>query len=158
MAAKKLDCLLIYILFTSCNIVTAQVPKLMLPIGHARSVEYGQFSPDGKLVVTCADDQTAKIWDVATGTLLADLTGHTNKVWYALFSPDGKKIVTSSRDKTAKVWDAVSGKKKMTLSPFLRFLLIISLKELPILASVAFSFTNSITLVGSKAIPFLLTR
>src|ERR1700741_1922847 len=74
----------------------AQQPKLMLPIGHTDAVRYAQFSPDGKRVVTASLDKTAKIWDVESGALLADLKGHTDVVNYVAFSPDGKKIITVS--------------------------------------------------------------
>ena len=96
-------------LFT-VNIVFAQEPKLVLPIGHTQPVNYVQFSPDGKKIVTFSDDKTAKIWDVITGSILADLTGHTDYVKCGQFSPDGKKVVTASDDSTAKIWDAVTGK------------------------------------------------
>ncbi len=55
------------------------------------------------------DDNTSKIWDAATGQLIADLKGHTQDVRSAQFSPDGKKIVTVSDDNTAKIWDAATG-------------------------------------------------
>jgi WD40 repeat protein len=34
--------------------------------GHARSVEYIAFSPDGKLVVSGAQDGTARLWAIST--------------------------------------------------------------------------------------------
>ena len=65
------------------------------------------FSPDGTRVVTGSIDNTARVWDAATGEPLAELTGHTDWVFSASFSPDGTRIVTASMDKTARVWDAV---------------------------------------------------
>ena len=67
------------------------------------------FSPDGTRIVTGSFDQTAKVWDARTGTLLLDLKGHTDQVTSVRFSPDGTRIVTGSDDKTAKVWDARTG-------------------------------------------------
>ena len=96
--------------FCFCNILFAQEPKLILPIGHAHWLHSAQFSPDKKTIVTVSRDKTAKIWDVASGKLLKDLTGHTFWIHTVQFSPDGKKIVTASRDKTAKIWDVASGK------------------------------------------------
>ncbi len=84
-------------------------PKLMLPIGHTDFVWSAQFSPDAKKIITASNDRTAKIWDVASGNLIADLKGNTNGLWSVQFSPDGKKIVSASWDSTAKIWDAASG-------------------------------------------------
>jgi hypothetical protein len=51
-------------------------------------------------------DDTARVWDGATGELVAALQGHRNSVVDAQFSPDGQRIVTASEDKTARVWEA----------------------------------------------------
>lgn len=87
----------------------AQEPKLMIPVGHNYYVLQAQFSPDEKKIVTASYDRTAKIWNAATGQLLADLKGHTGYVSIAQFSPDGSKILTASEDTTARIWDALSG-------------------------------------------------
>ena len=46
-------------------------------VGHTNQVPRAAFSPDGKLIATGSWDETAKIWDRATGQLLQTLTGHT---------------------------------------------------------------------------------
>ena len=56
-------------------------------------------------------DQTARIWDAATGQELRQLTGHTAGVLSAAYSPDGKTIVTASADQTARIWDAATGQE-----------------------------------------------
>src|SRR6266436_2477735 len=60
-------------------------------------------------------DQTARIWDAATGKEIAVLRGHDSPVRSAAFSPDGARIVTASRDKTARIWDAASAKEMAVL-------------------------------------------
>jgi WD40 repeat protein len=67
------------------------------------------FSPDGLRLVTSMDD-TARVWNAATGRSLLYLVGHSDRVDSASFSPDGQRIVTASIDKTARVWDAVTGR------------------------------------------------
>src|SRR5258705_6869507 len=94
---------------SSFNICFAQQPKLILPIGHRNIVFSARFSPDGKKIVPASGDRTAKIWDAACGSLIADLKGHTNEVISAQFSRDGKKIVTTSGDGIAKIWDVSYG-------------------------------------------------
>ncbi len=103
------------ILLTAAKL-SAQQPRLILPIGHTDGIESASFSPDGKKIVTASGDHTAKVWDGVTGKLLADLAGHTDGVESASFSPDGKKIVTASSDNTAKLWDGVTGKLLLDLA------------------------------------------
>jgi WD40 repeat protein len=64
------------------------------------------FSPDGKRIVTASGDNTARIWDAATGKTMAVLSGHSDRVYSAAFSSQGDRIVTASADETARVWDA----------------------------------------------------
>jgi WD40 repeat protein len=69
------------------------------------------FSPDGLRIVTASVDQTARIWNAASGKEIAILRGHDREVRSAAFSPDGSRIVTASADKTARVWDAAAAKE-----------------------------------------------
>ena len=78
-----------------------------------RRVNSASFSPDGLRIVTAAADKTARIWDAATGAVIAVLRGHGEMVNSAAFSPDGTRIVTGSGeqdiDNTARIWDASTG-------------------------------------------------
>jgi class 3 adenylate cyclase len=74
--------------------------------GHLYNVNSAAWSPDGTRIVTASNDNTARVWDSATGKSLATLQGHTEPVNSAAFSPDGTRIVTASYDKTARVWEA----------------------------------------------------
>jgi hypothetical protein len=69
-----------------------------------------QFSPDGTRIVTASDDNTARVWDAATGKTLGEPLRHEGSVISAQFSSDGTRIVTGSFDNTARVWDAATGK------------------------------------------------
>lgn len=104
----------IILLLITCH-VCAQKAKLMLPIGDKGCINSVQFSPDSKVLLTSSNDNTAKLWDVATGRILVDLKGHAMWIKSAMFSPDGKKIVTASWDSTARVWDGITGKLLITL-------------------------------------------
>jgi WD40 repeat protein len=90
--------------------------RIMPQSGHSGEIYTASFSTDGKRIVTCSQDETAKVWDARTGKELLTLSGHTDAIPSASFSADGKRIVTGSGDKTAKVWDARTGKQLLTLS------------------------------------------
>jgi roadblock/LC7 domain-containing protein len=77
---------------------------------HGGWVSSAQFSADGQRVVTASWDQTARVWDAATGKTLSEPMKHDGAVWSAEFSADGQRVVTASSDKTARVWDAATGK------------------------------------------------
>jgi WD40 repeat protein len=103
-------CYLIAVCLIAIFVSAQNTPKLVLPIGHTKSVNFAEFSPDGQQLVTASSDNTAKIWNVESGKLLLNLEGHRNHVNTVKFSLDGLKVLTASRDSTAKIWDAKSGK------------------------------------------------
>ncbi|MBC6466777.1 WD40 repeat domain-containing serine/threonine protein kinase [Actinomadura alba] len=84
--------------------------------GHTDSVNSVAFSPDGKTLATASDDNSARLWDVATGRNTATLNGHTSDVFSVAFSLDGKTLATGSYDNTARVWDVVTGRNTATLN------------------------------------------
>ena len=90
--------------------------RMTLPRHHHASAYSAAYSPDSKTIVTASADQTARIWDAATGEELRQLTGHTGFVNSAAYSPDGKHIVTASWDQTARIWDAATGKELRELT------------------------------------------
>ncbi len=75
------------------------------------AVAAASFSPDNRLVVTASWDNSAKIWDAASGKPLRKLAGaHTGYVNSAVFSGDGTRILTASDDGTARLWDVATGR------------------------------------------------
>ena len=84
--------------------------------GHTHHVSGVAFSPDGQLLATASSDQTARLWDPATGEHLRTLTGHTAAVMGVAFSPDGRLLATASIDETARLWDPATGERLRTLT------------------------------------------
>lgn len=78
-------------------------------IEHGDEVYTVAFSPDGKKLVSGSRDGTARIWAVATGTLLTPALKHNGEVSSVAFSRDGKRVLTGSHDGTARIWDSITG-------------------------------------------------
>ena len=79
--------------------------------GHDREVVSVSWSPDGTRLASGSDDKTVRIWEVATGKELSQLTGHQSRVSSVHFSPDGKRLVSGSSDKTLMFWDPSTGEQ-----------------------------------------------
>ncbi len=68
------------------------------------------FSPDGKTLVSGAEQEpgmvfdTITLWDAASGQKLSSLEGYTGYVFSAAFSPEGRYIVINSGDGTYRLW------------------------------------------------------
>ncbi|MEH2567736.1 hypothetical protein V1289_007363 [Bradyrhizobium sp. AZCC 2289] len=56
-------------------------------------------------------DQTARLWDLASGRELRQFKGHSGWVIAVAFSPDGRTALTGSLDNTACLWDVATGRK-----------------------------------------------
>jgi WD40 repeat protein/serine/threonine protein kinase len=90
--------------------VLRQCPTFSQLWFHNGRVLWASFSPDGRRAVTASSDDTARVWDVASGEPVGEPMQHAEDVVSAAFSPDGKLVATASDDHTARVWDAQTGK------------------------------------------------
>jgi WD40 repeat protein len=90
--------------------------------GHSGALSSALLSSDGRFVITASDDQTARVWDAATGKELL-LLRHKGGVAFALMTPDGKRVATASD--TVRLWDLdplpiAVRRKPRDLSPYER--------------------------------------
>ncbi|GKU08434.1 unnamed protein product [Fusarium langsethiae] len=83
--------------------------------GHTSEVNSVVFSSDGRLIASGSNDNTIKIWNVATGKEEQTLEGHTNLVTSVVFSSDDRLIASGSHDNTIKIWNVATGKEEQTL-------------------------------------------
>jgi WD40 repeat protein len=97
--------------------------------GHKGNVNSLTFSPDGKTLVSGGadrrgrsatgkeegQDNTIKLWDLATGKASASLAGHLKGIYSLTFAPDGKTLVAADFNGSMKLWDVGSGKVRAAL-------------------------------------------
>ena len=83
---------------------------------HSDLVQSVVWSPDGTRILTGAYDNTARIWDAKTGTLLSPTITHNGAVTSVGWSPDGTHILTASADYTTHFWETNTWKNVHTFS------------------------------------------
>ncbi len=67
------------------------------------------FSPDGTMIASASLDSTVRLWEAATGKLIAEPLTHTNFVNAVAFSPDGTLIASASEDDGVRLWNPATG-------------------------------------------------
>lgn len=85
----------------------ATLRPLNHPVGHIAPIDHVELSPDGKRLLTVAEDRTLRVWDMTTGKELraitdlpllysGDLAGRPQR---PTFTPDGLAVVFSTKDR-----------------------------------------------------------
>ena len=90
--------------------------QLLHTLHHSDYVQSVAVSSDSsQRILSCggspnpgAEDYSVRVWDAASGALLAVLEGHSNIVWCVTVSSDGCLAASASDDKTVCVWDLAS--------------------------------------------------
>ena len=86
--------------------IYSQTPALVLPLGHTKEISQIQFSPNGKIILTRSEDETAKLWDERTGMLLFTFENIGRSVE---FSPDGKYLAAEYKLGSIGIWETTTG-------------------------------------------------
>ncbi|NJL29504.1 MAG: NACHT domain-containing protein, partial [Thermoanaerobaculia bacterium] len=89
--------------------------NLVPQLGHTGSVRTVAWSPDDRLIVSGSNDGSLKLWDAASGALLATFEGHAGGVTSVAWDPQGQRIASASYDNTVKIWNAADARNTHTL-------------------------------------------
>nr|VFJ67431.1 MAG: WD40 repeat [Candidatus Kentron sp. FW] len=84
--------------------------------GHKQDINSVAFSPDGQIILTGADDGTARLWDIKTGREINRPSAYLSDIISVVFSSDGQTFLTGSDDNTARLWDTNTGQKIRSFS------------------------------------------
>ena len=69
-----------------------------------------RFSPDASLIVTGGDDESACVWDIASGCLKVCYTTESGTIFAADFTPDGDHILTADANGDLWMWSIANAK------------------------------------------------
>lgn len=90
---------------------------------HTRWIREVSATPDGRHVLSVADDMLCRVWDVEKGMLVRDLIGHPRRtphhfpsmLYACAVSPDGHYAATADRVGKCVVWDLANGRRLATV-------------------------------------------
>jgi WD40 repeat protein len=82
--------------------------------GHTEIIFGAAFSATDDLLATCSQDNSTRVWDTRTGTLVKSLPGRTWPLAVA-FAPDGKTLFTGDVEGKITMWDLRTDKEILSL-------------------------------------------
>ena len=71
---------------------------------HRGRVKTVCFSLDGKLLVSCSNDKTTRIWEVSSWKVINVLKSCLYSIWKVCLHNNGLFIASASLDKNIRIW------------------------------------------------------
>jgi WD40 repeat protein/serine/threonine protein kinase len=76
--------------------------------GHTKEITTIAISRDGRRVLSGSNDETVRLWEVATGKELRRIP-HVAPVYRVAFTPNGRFVIVVSTDRKIHLWDLING-------------------------------------------------
>lgn len=87
-----------------------KVPEIAGFGGSALSIEGLAFSPDGRAIVSEANDESARLWNVLSGKTTRVLTQHDGSTAAVALSPDGSLGASTRGQGRLRIWEVAGGR------------------------------------------------
>lgn len=71
---------------------------------HSTSIRCVALSDDGAFLLSGGQDNSVRLWDLATKRLVQTFRGHDSWVRGVAFGRDGRSLITASQDATVRTW------------------------------------------------------
>lgn len=84
--------------------------------GHLSAIVMGSITPDGNRAITASTDQTARVWDLATRSMIREYTGHTGPLYCMALSGNGRVLATGAQDNSLRIWDVPQSTPLLSLA------------------------------------------
>ena len=82
--------------------------SLLPAFEHDGAITDIAISPTSRIVATASADQTLRLWEMESGSLLGKPIEFDSVVEAVVFSPSGTKVVSACRDGSVMFWDVAS--------------------------------------------------
>lgn len=87
-------------------------PTSQIFVGHTDAVRSVIFSEDGALLLSGSQDNTVRVWNLATRKGIKTFRGHGGRVQTVRFLANGKQILSASHDHTVREW-SIDGQQEI---------------------------------------------
>ncbi|MCI0455716.1 MAG: WD40 repeat domain-containing protein [Gemmataceae bacterium] len=115
-AVRRLDKVAALVQGSPVPVRVGPVGALRTLEGHTREVRGVAISPNDQYAASAGQDETVRLWNLATGKEERALKGHTKEVWAVAWHPNSQKVFSASWDGTVKEWDARTGNNLRTFT------------------------------------------